>query len=162
MALFHLQKMFSFRYCFKKDWSVYWFYILYPGNIIIKYGQVRFRVKSANSYESYGLFFNFFFFFFFFFAKYLRVDEDGSGRGHLCHTDTFLVFFYTIWRSMCHNVLHSGIYYNSASNRYTFIDSFLPSKSKQTLYKKHWVLWGQAESNTESFQGNFLHYSCHA
>ena len=28
-----------------------------------------------------------------FFAKYLRVVEDGPGRGHLCHTDTFLVFF---------------------------------------------------------------------
>ena len=26
-----------------------------------------------------------------FFAKYLRVGEDGPGRGHLCHTDTFLV-----------------------------------------------------------------------
>ena len=26
-----------------------------------------------------------------FFAKYLRVVEDGPGRGHLCHTDTFLV-----------------------------------------------------------------------
>ena len=28
-----------------------------------------------------------------FFAKYLRVGEDGPGQGHLCHTDTFLVFF---------------------------------------------------------------------
>ena len=27
-----------------------------------------------------------------FFAKYLRGGEDGPGRGHLCHTDTFLVF----------------------------------------------------------------------
>ena len=26
-----------------------------------------------------------------FFAKYLRVVKDGPGRGHLCHTDTFLV-----------------------------------------------------------------------
>ena len=26
-----------------------------------------------------------------FFAKYLREGEDGPGRGHLCHTDTFLV-----------------------------------------------------------------------
>ena len=26
-----------------------------------------------------------------FFAKYLRGGEDGPGRGHLCHTDTFLV-----------------------------------------------------------------------
>ena len=55
--------------------------------IIIKYGQVRFRVKSANYYESYGPFFNFIFF-----AKYLRVGEDGPGWGHLSHTDTFLVF----------------------------------------------------------------------
>ena len=28
-----------------------------------------------------------------FFAKYLHVVEDGPGRGHLCHTDTFLVFY---------------------------------------------------------------------
>ena len=27
-----------------------------------------------------------------FFAKYLRRGEDGPGQGHLCHTDTFLVF----------------------------------------------------------------------
>ena len=29
----------------------------------------------------------------FFFAKFLRVGEDGPGRGHLYHSDTFLVFF---------------------------------------------------------------------
>ena len=29
-----------------------------------------------------------------FFAKYLRVGEDGPGRGHLCHIYTFLVFFF--------------------------------------------------------------------
>ena len=28
-----------------------------------------------------------------FFAKCLRVGEGGPGRGHLSHTDTFLVFF---------------------------------------------------------------------
>ena len=28
-----------------------------------------------------------------FFAKYLRLVEDGHGRGHLCHTNTFLVYF---------------------------------------------------------------------
>ena len=54
--------------------------------MIIKYGQVRFRVKSANYYESYGPFSTSFF------AKYLRVGEDGPGRGHLCHTDTFLFY----------------------------------------------------------------------
>ena len=27
-----------------------------------------------------------------FFAKCLHVGEDGPGRGHLCHTDTFLVY----------------------------------------------------------------------
>ena len=54
MALFHHQKMFSFRYLFKKiDLSLF----------------------STS-----------------FFAKYLRVVEDGPGWGHLCHTDTFLVF----------------------------------------------------------------------
>ena len=56
--------------------------------IIIKYGQVRFRVKSANYYESYGFFFSTSSF-----AKCLRVGEDGPGLGHLCHTDTFLVYF---------------------------------------------------------------------
>ena len=50
---------------------------------------VGFRVKS-NYYESYGPFFNFIF------AKYLHVGEDGPGRGHLCHTDTFLVIFIVI------------------------------------------------------------------
>ena len=59
-------------------------YIIYR-YIIVKYGQVRFRVKSANYYESYGPFSTSFF------AKCLRVGEDGPGRGHLCHTDTFLV-----------------------------------------------------------------------
>ena len=29
-----------------------------------------------------------------FFAKYLRVGEDGPELGHLCHTDTFLVFIF--------------------------------------------------------------------
>ena len=29
-----------------------------------------------------------------FFAKYLREGEDGPWRGHLCHTDTFLVEFF--------------------------------------------------------------------
>ena len=31
---------------------------------------------------------------FFFFAKCLHVGEDGPGLGHLCHTDTFLFFFF--------------------------------------------------------------------
>ena len=68
---------------------MYWIYILFPGNIIIKYGQVRFIIKSANYYESYSPFFDLFFC-----AKYLRGGEDGPGRGHLCHTDTFLFFFF--------------------------------------------------------------------
>ena len=87
MALFYLQKMFSFRYFFFKKRLIFvldsYFIHRY---IIIKYGQVRFRVKSANYYESYGPFFNFIFF-----AKCLRVGEDGPGWRHLCHTDTFLV-----------------------------------------------------------------------
>ena len=29
-----------------------------------------------------------------FFAKCLGVGEDGPGRGHLCHNDTFLVHFW--------------------------------------------------------------------
>ena len=49
-------------------------------------GQVRFRVKSANYYESYHPFFKLHFF-----AKNLHVVDDGPVRGHLCHTDTFLV-----------------------------------------------------------------------
>ena len=28
-----------------------------------------------------------------YFAKCLHVGEDGPGRGHLCHIDTFLVLF---------------------------------------------------------------------
>ena len=36
------------------------------------------------------------YFLFFFFAKYLRVGEDGPGRGHLCHIDTFLVLLKNI------------------------------------------------------------------
>ena len=56
MALFYLQKMFSFWYFLKKR-------LICP------------------------------FFSTSFFAKYLHVVEDGPGRGHLCHTDTFLVFF---------------------------------------------------------------------
>ena len=56
-----------------------------PRYIIIKYGQVQFRVESANYYESYGPFLTSFF------AKYLRVGEEGPGRGGLCHIDTFLV-----------------------------------------------------------------------
>ena len=57
MALFHLQKMFSFRYFFLK--------------------KIDLPLCSTS-----------------FFAKYLHVAEDGPGRGHLCHTDTFLVFFF--------------------------------------------------------------------
>ena len=30
-----------------------------------------------------------------FFAKYLHVVEDAPGRGHLCHTVTFLVYYET-------------------------------------------------------------------
>ena len=36
-----------------------------------------------------------------FFAKYLRVGEDDPGRGHLCHTDTFLVSTVN-----CHRTTH--------------------------------------------------------
>ena len=63
--------------------------------IIIKYGQVRFRIKSANYYKSYGPFSTSFF------AKCLRVGEDGPGRGHLYHTDTFLAFF-VVFLHMCY------------------------------------------------------------
>ena len=88
MALFHLQKMFSFRYIvFKKRLICVLDSYFITSYIIIKYSQVRFRVKSANYYESYGPFFNFIFY------KNLLVGEDGPGRGHLYHTDTFLVLF---------------------------------------------------------------------
>ena len=74
--------------------------------------QVRFRVKSANYYGSYGSFstfflfiflfyFIFFFFFFFFFIIFFILFyfyflqnacfQMTPGRGHTCHTDTFLV-----------------------------------------------------------------------
>ena len=57
MALFHLQKMFPFRYFLLK--------------------KIDLSLFSTS-----------------FFAKYLCVVEDGPGRGHLCHTDTFLVSSY--------------------------------------------------------------------
>ena len=87
-ALFHLQKIFSFRYFFKKRLICVLDSYFIPRYIIIKYGQVGFRLKSANYYESYGPFSTSIF------AKYLRVVENGPGRGHLCHTDTFLVLFF--------------------------------------------------------------------
>ena len=87
IALFHLQKTFSFQYfLIKRLVFVLDSYFIHR-YIIIKYGQVHFRVKSANYYESSVPFFNFIFF-----AKCLCVGEDGPGQGHLCHTDTFLVF----------------------------------------------------------------------
>ena len=52
IALYHLQKMFPFRYfliCVLDSYFIHRY-------IIIKYDQVRFRVKSANYYESYGHF----------------------------------------------------------------------------------------------------------
>ena len=75
MALFRLQKMFSFRYYFKKRLICVLDSFFIHRYIIIKYGQSRFRVKSANYYASYGPFFQHFF------AKCLRVGEDGPGRG---------------------------------------------------------------------------------
>ena len=51
--------MFSFRYFLKKIGVLNSYFI--HRYIIIKYGQVRFRVKSTNFYESYGPFFNFIF-----------------------------------------------------------------------------------------------------
>ena len=77
--------MFSFRYFFKKRLVCVLDSYFIPRYIIIKYGQVRFRIEYASYYESNCLFSTSFF------AKYLRVGEDGPGRGHLCHTDTFLV-----------------------------------------------------------------------
>ena len=66
--------------------------------IIIKYGQVRFRVESANYYESYDPFSTSLF------AKCLRVGEDDPGRGNLCHTDTFLVILICLQKLM--NIHH--------------------------------------------------------
>ena len=74
---------------------------------------------------------------------------------------------------MCLNMLHSDILYDSASNRHTFIDSFLPAvgiyqknkndlnshlKQALTFVEADGFLM-QAESHTEGFQTNFLHYS---
>ena len=53
--------------------------------IIIKYRSSGFRVKSPIIMRVMALFSTSFF------AKYLHVGEDGSGRGHLCHIDKFLV-----------------------------------------------------------------------
>ena len=87
MALFHLQKMFSFQYFFLKMIDFCIGFIFYTQVYNHKIWSVRFRVKSANYYENYGPFSTSFF------AKYLSVGEDGPGQGYLCHTDTFLVFF---------------------------------------------------------------------
>ena len=44
------------------------------------------------------------------FAKYLRVGEDGPGRGHLCHTDTFLVYLCAVaYREQRETVEEEGI-----------------------------------------------------
>ena len=48
MALFHRQKMFSFRYFFLKRLIFVLDSYFIHRYIIIEYGQVRFRVKSAN------------------------------------------------------------------------------------------------------------------
>ena len=88
-----LRPFFTFKRCFPSDTffkkrliCVLDSYFIHRF-IIIKYGQVRFRVKSADYYKSYGPFSTSFF------AKCLRVGEDGPGWGHLYHTDTFLVFY---------------------------------------------------------------------
>ena len=60
MALFTFERCFPSDIFFKKIDVVLDSYFI-PRYIIIKYGQVRFRVESANYYESYGPFFNFIF-----------------------------------------------------------------------------------------------------
>ena len=76
MALFHRHKCFPSDIFLKKI-GVLDSYFIYR-YIIIKYGQVRFMVKSANYYETYyGPFSTSFF------AKCLRMGEDALG-GAIC------------------------------------------------------------------------------
>ena len=90
MALYHLQKMFSFRYFFfffffkKRLIFVLDSYLIHR-YIIIKYGQVGFRTEICQLLWELWPFFQHVF------AKRLRLSEDGPGRWHLCHTDRFLV-----------------------------------------------------------------------
>ena len=58
-----------------------------PKYIIIKYGQVRFRVKYANYYESYGPFFNFIF-------LWVRMALGGGICVILTHFWFVAVFFF--------------------------------------------------------------------
>ena len=89
MALFHLQKMFSFQYFFKKDWCIEFIFYTQVNNHKNK-GQVWTRVKSAN-YESYGPFFNFIF------CKMLACRWGWPLGGGMCHIDTFLILFILQW-----------------------------------------------------------------
>ena len=59
MALVHLQKCFPFHVFLKKG-GVLESYVIHRYKSL-NIGQVQFRVKSANYYESYGPFFNFIF-----------------------------------------------------------------------------------------------------
>ena len=62
MALFTFKRCFPCDIFFKKRLICVLDSYFISRYIIIKYGQVRFRVKSANYYESYGPFFNFIFY----------------------------------------------------------------------------------------------------
>ena len=92
-----------------------------PRYIIIKYGQVRFRVKSANNYESYGPFFSF-----------CKIPACGWGwpwagaSVSYWHISSFILFMphhqksggvlcYTFWNFECPSV-HQHPHHSSARN----------------------------------------------
>ena len=79
MALFHLQKIFSFRYFLKKVGVLDSYFI--HRYIIIKYRLSLIKGKICQYYESYGNFLQNA-------CVWVRMP---LGVGHLCHTDTFLV-----------------------------------------------------------------------
>ena len=57
-----------------------------------------------------------------FFAKYLRVGEDGPGRGHLCHTDTFLVYLcLALWVKFSVDILKYFPYFFQKNRHFNFI-----------------------------------------
>ena len=62
-----------------------------------------------------------------FFVTCLHVGEDGPGRGHLCHTDTFLVYY--MKNKMLNNILPSFL------NVYFPLNTpFIEKKQKAYVY----------------------------
>ena len=66
----------------------------------------------------------------FFFAKCLCVGEDGPGRGHLCHTNTFLVQLRRRLQCVLFDILNKNFIAQIAEN--TFILHWKKSQNGST------------------------------